>query len=130
LQLTSDTRGDVILLVDPDPCGFKAVAGILTARGYTVRSAASQLAALGSIGQDPPDVVIVKVGDYDIAVLEVCSSFAQSKPNLPLIVLGPRIEGREKARVFAVGASDYVELPFDTGELIARIRSAIRRASR
>jgi DNA-binding response OmpR family regulator len=41
----------------------------------------------------------------------------------------PKIDGREKADVLAVGALDYVELPFDTREMIARIRRVIGRAS-
>lgn len=129
MQPTSGVLVDAVLLVAPDR-GFMELAGVLTTSGCTVHSAANQSAALESIREDPPSVAIVNFRIYDPSVLNMCLAFAQSKPDLPLIVVGPKIDGREKAHVLAVGASDYVELPFDTVELVARIRSLIRRTSR
>ena len=129
MQHTPGVLVDAVLLVAPDR-GLMELAGVLTTSGYTVHSAPNQSAALESIRDDPPSVIIINFGVYDPSVLSVCFAFAQSNPDLPLIAVGPKIDGREKAHVLAVGASDYVELPFDTEELVARIRNLVRRASR
>jgi DNA-binding response OmpR family regulator len=129
LQQTSGVLVDTILLVAPDR-GLKTLADVLTISGYAVHSVTNQSTALGSIRDAPPSVVIVNFQVYDLSVLNICLAFARTKPDLPLIAVGPKIDGREKAHVLAIGASDYVERPFDTGELVARIRGAIRRASR
>lgn len=130
MQATPEILVGSILLVSTEPWEFKALANALSSNGYTVRWLNNRSAALGVLREDPPDVVIIHFPVYDRSVVGVCSAFACTDPDLPLIAVGPRTDGRDKADVLAVGPLDYVELPFDTREMIARIRSIIRRASR
>ena len=56
-----------------------------------------------------------------------CLAIRQTDPDIPLIVLGPSADIATKVGLFKAGADDYIEEPFDAGELVARLRSHIRR---
>jgi len=82
--------------------------------------------ALDAVERDQPDVVILDLGLPDIDGAEVCRRVRESSA-VPIIVLSARGAEGDKVNALDAGADDYVTKPFGTGELLARIRVALRR---
>jgi two-component system KDP operon response regulator KdpE len=99
----------------------------LRARGYDVDVAASGEEALDMARRQHPDVVILDLGLPGIDGVHVAKAL-RAWSNVPIIVLSAR--GAEAVKVAALdaGADDYVTKPFGMGELLARIRAALRRS--
>ena len=99
----------------------------LAAEGMEVTAVTDGASALHAIGADPPDIVLLDLDLPDLDGLEVLSTVRQGG-GLPIIVLTGR--GLEHDRVAGLerGADDYVVKPFSARELIARIRTVLRRA--
>jgi two-component system KDP operon response regulator KdpE len=99
----------------------------LRARGYDVDVAASGEEALDMVRRQHPDVVILDLGLPGIDGVRVAQGL-RTWSNVPIIVLSAR--GAEAVKVAALdsGADDYVTKPFGMGELLARIRAALRRS--
>ena len=115
-----------ILVVNTDRYGFRAIHDALAGNGFTVCSTASLAAAAQSIRDSPPNAILINFQAYDLAELNAYCALTRVRPELPLIVVGPKIDGRDKARMLEAGIADYIEFPFDLDELVARIRSSIR----
>ena len=127
---TSGVQANAVLVVDSNHGGFGMLAEVLTRSGYAVHGAANPSAASGSIRDFPPNAILMKLRVFDRSAINICSALTVATPKLPLIVVGPKIDGREKACMLDAGAADYVEFPFDRDELLARIRSLIRTSQR
>jgi len=125
LASTSGVQANAVLVVDSNHGGFGTLAEVLTRSGYTVHAVANPLAALGSIRDFPPSTILLELRSYALSDRHMFSAHG-GPPKLPLIVVGPKIDGREKACMLDAGAADYVEFPFDPDELLIRIRSLIR----
>lgn len=115
-----------ILLVDDEPAILAAVEPLLTSRGYQVRTAVSGRGALSAAEKDEPDLVILDLGLPDTDGVEVCRALRERRA-LPIIVLSARHTERDKVAALDAGADDYVTKPFGSEELLARVRSALRR---
>lgn len=117
-----------VLVVDDDRQLLRALQVTLAARGYDVALARSGAGALAAATAQPPDVVILDLGlpDLDgVAVIEGLRGWSAA----PIIVLSARYDERAKVSALDAGASDYVTKPFGMGELLARLRAALRRAA-
>ena len=115
----------MILLVDDEPQIHRFLRPTLEAAGYEVMRADTGEQALRLVANRPPSLVLLDLGLPDIDgqdVLRRLRAFAA----VPVIVLSARDRAAEKIRALDQGASDYVEKPFDMGELLARIRSVLR----
>ncbi len=97
----------------------------LKAAGYDVRAAETGAEALKAIALSAPDVVILDLGLPDMDGKDVITEL-RSWSRTPIIVLSARDRETEKIAALDLGADDYVEKPFGIGELIARIRAALR----
>ena len=117
---------DRILVVDDEPNILATMAPLLRSRGYEVFTAMSGQAALESVERDAPDLVILDLGLPDLDGVVVCSHIRETR-NTPILVLSARGAENDKVRALDAGADDYVTKPFGTGELLARIRVALRR---
>jgi len=117
---------DRILVVDDEPNILATMAPLLRSRGYEVFTAMSGQAALESVERDSPDLVILDLGLPDLDGVVVCSHIRETR-NTPILVLSARGAENDKVRALDAGADDYVTKPFGTGELLARIRVALRR---
>jgi len=115
-----------VLIVDDEPNIIATVSSLLRGRGYEVFSAMSGRTALDAVERDQPDVVILDLGLPDIDGAEVCRRVRESSA-VPIIVLSARGAEGDKVNALDAGADDYVTKPFGTGELLARIRVALRR---
>jgi two-component system KDP operon response regulator KdpE len=114
-----------ILVVDDEPQIQRFLNPALTASGYEVILASTGAEAERLIATSAPDLVILDLGlpDKDGKdVIETVRAFSE----VPIIVLSARDRETEKIASLDLGANDYVEKPFGIGELLARVRSALR----
>ena len=115
-----------IVVVDDEPQILRALSINLEALGYRVETAASGEEALRKAADHRPDTVILDLGLPGIDGIEVIRGL-RGWTRVPIIVLSVRESEREKIAVLDAGADDYVTKPFGMGELLARLRAALRR---
>ncbi len=120
--------GPRILVVDDEPAIRKFLRVTLTSQNYAVIEAASGQEAISSITTHKPDIVILDLGLPEIDGVEVTRLIRQWT-NIPIIILSVRGSESDKIAALDAGADDYVTKPFDVGELLARLRAAIRRTT-
>ena len=117
-----------VLVVDDEPQILRALGTNLKARGYDVDLAPTGEAALELAARRPPDAVILDLGLPGIDGVEVIGGL-RGWTQVPIIVLSVRGEEADKVGALDAGADDYVTKPFAMGELLARLRAALRRVS-
>jgi two-component system KDP operon response regulator KdpE len=117
-----------VLVVDDEPQIVRALAVNLQALGYKVDAAHSGEEALRLAADHRPDAVILDLGLPGMDGLEVIQGL-RGWTTVPIIVLSVRERERDKIAALDAGADDYVTKPFGMGELLARLRSALRRAT-
>ncbi len=115
-----------ILLVEDDPALRRALRTTLRNREFEVHEAPTGESAIIIAADRRPDVVILDLGLPDLDGVEVLRRL-RAFSEVPVIVLTARDDPSEKVRSLDAGADDYVTKPFDTEELLARIRAALRR---
>ncbi|MEK4032299.1 response regulator transcription factor [Methylocystis sp. IM3] len=114
-----------ILVVDDEPQIHRVLKPALTACGYDVLEALTGRQALKMIAASAPDAVILDLGLPDIDGREVLTQ-ARTFSKTPILILSARDRESEKIAALDAGADDYVEKPFGIGELLARLRAALR----
>jgi two-component system KDP operon response regulator KdpE len=122
-------NGPRILVVDDEPQILRFLRPALEASGYAVLHAAGGHEALRLIANAAPDLVVLDLGLPDMDGKEVISA-ARQFTAAPIVVLSARDREVEKIAALDLGADDYVEKPFAIGELLARLRAALRHAHR
>ena len=114
-----------ILVIDDEPQIHRFLTPALDAAGYEPVRADTGAAGLSEIAKQPPDAVILDLGLPDMDGQDVLRS-ARAFYDGPLIILSSRDRELEKIKALDNGADDYVEKPFGVGELLARLRVALR----
>ncbi|MDJ0450411.1 response regulator [Methylocystis sp. JR02] len=117
-----------VLIVDDEPQIRRVLRPSLIASGYEVREAASGDEALARVSESMPDLVILDLGLPDMEGKETLRKLRLMTTKTPVIILSARERESEKIAALDLGANDYVEKPFAMGELLARIRAALRLA--
>jgi two-component system KDP operon response regulator KdpE len=102
---------------------------MLCAHGYSVHDAASGEDALQAVPAVRPDVIVLDLGLPQMSGTEVTRCLREWT-EIPIIILSVREEEAEKIAALDAGADDYLTKPFGPGELLARLRAALRRASK
>ena len=115
-----------ILVVEDQPQLLRALSINLRARQYEVLTAATGRDALAVAAATPPDAMILDLGLPDVDGTEVIVAF-RGWSRAPIIVLSGRTSPGDKIGALDAGADDYVTKPFAMGELLARLRAALRR---
>ncbi len=115
-----------ILVVDDEPQIHRFLRPSLTAAGFAVTSAMTARDAIRATGAREPALLIVDLGLPDADGKDLIGQL-RALTDAPVIVLSARDREAEKIAALDAGADDYVEKPFGIGELLARIRSALRR---
>lgn len=123
------TDGHHILIIEDEQAIRRFLRAALSSEGYRVSEAAAGAEGLRWASRQPPDLVILDLGLPDLDGQEVLSRLREWY-TAPIIVLSARDEESQKIRALDQGADDYVTKPFGVGELLARIRTAIRHAHR
>jgi two-component system KDP operon response regulator KdpE len=117
-----------ILVVEDDRSLVRALARNLKVRGYSVDVATDGATAIRHAADRRPDLVIVDLGLPEVDGLEVIRSL-RGWADMPIVVLSARGSENDKIEALDAGADDYVAKPFGMGELLARVRAALRRAA-
>jgi two-component system, OmpR family, KDP operon response regulator KdpE len=117
-----------ILVVDDEPPMQKFLRTCLTAEGYRVVEAGEGKEAIDLARTHNPDLVLLDLGLPDMDGMDVTKSLREWCTK-PIIVISARGQEGDKIRALDAGADDYMTKPFGTGELLARIRVALRRAT-
>jgi two-component system KDP operon response regulator KdpE len=115
-----------ILIADDDPQILRALRITLSARGYTVLTAADGRAALDAAIAERPDAVVLDLGMPGLTGLEVIEAL-RGFTTVPILVVSGRSDSWDKVEALDAGADDYVTKPFAADELLARIRALTRR---
>jgi two-component system KDP operon response regulator KdpE len=115
-----------ILVVDDEPQIRTLLRKTLGRAGYRVVEAANAREALAARAIDRPDLVLLDLGLPDRDGLELVAAL-RGDGGPGLVIVSAREETEQKVAALDLGADDYVTKPFDTDELLARIRAALRR---
>lgn len=116
-----------ILIVDDDRPSLKMTAFLLREEGYTVFTADNGRDALRMIDDRAPDLLILDVMMPGMDGWEVTRQLRRTT-NLPIIILSAKGETSDRVFGLDLGADDYLAKPFEPSELLARVRSVMRRA--
>jgi two-component system response regulator MprA len=116
-----------ILIVDDEPRMLSMMRRVLEADGYGVVLSGDGSVALEILRSEPIDLVILDVMMPEMDGFEVCR-LARRETLVPILMLTARDAGVDKVTGLDVGADDYVVKPFETDELLARVRALLRRA--
>jgi two-component system KDP operon response regulator KdpE len=116
-----------ILVVDDEAQIVRVLRHVLGAQGYSVRTAEDGASALEVCDEWRPDIVLTDLQMPNVSGLELCQKLRTSS-DVPMVILSVRNEEKTIVEALDAGADDYVTKPFSTNELLARLRSALRRA--
>ena len=121
--------GPVILVVEDEPEIRRFLRSSLKAKGYRVVESATGERGVVDAGSHKPDLAIVDLGLPGMDGVEVIRRI-RGWSAMPILVLSARVQEHSKIEALDAGADDYLIKPFGVGELLARIRVALRRSTR
>jgi two-component system KDP operon response regulator KdpE len=123
---TDQVAGPCVVLIEDEPQIRRFLRAALTGHGYRLFEAGSGEDGLIEAATRQPDLVILDLGLPDLDGLGVLARLREWTA-VPVIVLSARGQERDKIAALDGGADDYVSKPFSVGELLARMRAALRR---
>ncbi len=115
-----------VLVVDDETSIRRYLRAALGAQGLTVYESATGLEAINAVLAHRPDIIILDLGLPDIDGIEVTRRLREWS-QIPIIILSVREDEQDKIAALDAGADDYLTKPFGTGELLARMRVALRK---
>lgn len=118
-----------VLVVEDEPAQREVLAYNLEAEGFAVSRAQNGEEALLLVDEDMPDIIVLDWMMPNLSGIEVCRrlKIKQETRSIPVIMLSARSEEVDKVRGLETGADDYVVKPYSVIELMARVRSQLRR---
>lgn len=119
----------LILIIEDEPPIRRLLRAALSSEGYRLNEAAGGEEGLQVAAGQPPDLVILDLGLPDLDGQEVLRRLREWL-TAPIIILSARDQESQKVKALDAGADDYITKPFGTGELLARVRAALRHANR
>jgi two-component system alkaline phosphatase synthesis response regulator PhoP len=121
-------KSQTVLVVEDEASIASFVSLYLKNAGYTVRTASSGGEALTMAASEQPALIILDLNLPDIDGIEVCRRIRKSA-DIPILMLTARDEDVDKIIGLEVGADDYLTKPFNPRELVARVKSVLRRSA-
>jgi len=118
-----------IFIIDDEPDMLKNASDLLTLDGFNVRTATDPEKGLEDIKKTPPDLLLLDIRMEPINGFEVCK-LVKSDPkinDLPIIIVSTKTDEADVVTGLELGAEDYIQKPFRKAELLARIRTTLRR---
>jgi DNA-binding response OmpR family regulator len=116
-----------ILVVEDESSIASFVGMYLKRAGFVVRVADTGNDAIEKASADPPSLIILDLMLPDLDGIDVCRRIRQ-RSDVPILMLSARDEDIDKIIGLEVGADDYLTKPFNPGELVARVKSILRRS--
>src|SRR5438477_3561074 len=116
-----------VLVVDDEPSIAQIAGDYLRHGGFCVLTASNGVDALALARAQRPDLIVLDLGLPRMDGLEVAKTLRR-EGNVPIIMLTARIEESDRLAGLELGADDYMTKPFSPRELVARVRSVLRRA--
>jgi len=127
VETNEATTGSLILVVEDDSQIRRFLRTTLTSYGYRILEAPNAQEGLRQVGVQHPDLIILDLGLPDLDGLDVIHRLREWAPT-PIIILSVRDKEQDKIVALDSGADDYLTKPFGAGELLARVRVALRHA--
>jgi two-component system OmpR family response regulator len=125
--MSESPSGHRVLVVDDEPNIVEVVTMALRYQGFEVESAASGREALAAVTRFKPHLMVLDVMLPDMEGFEVASRLGAQRAGVPIIFLTARDATADKIRGLTGGGDDYMTKPFSLEELVARIRTILRR---
>jgi len=122
------TAPPLVLVIEDEAQILRFLRAALTSHGYRFVEATSGEEGLRQAATRSPDVIVLDLGLPDIDGLDVTRKLREWSA-VPIVVLSARGQERDKVAALDLGADDYVTKPFAIGELMARLRVALRRGT-
>src|ERR1700726_388266 len=119
-----------ILVIEDDGALRKVLRRLFSSEGYEVDVASDADCGLERLRQEMPAAVVLDLPRPGSSGCDLCKKIANLVSGLPLLILSGSSDVADKVLLLEMGADDYVTVPFSPRELVARLRSLIRRASR
>ncbi len=120
---------DTILVVEDDAAILSGIVDLLCGEGFNVSSARDGAKAMRLYREKKPDLILLDIMIPEKSGYEVCKEIRREDPQTPILMLTAKGEEVDKVVGLEIGADDYIVKPFSVGELLARIRAALRRAN-
>ena len=119
----------LVLIVEDDPAQREVLAYNIKAEGYAIDTAESGDEALLKVREVAPDLIVLDWMLPNVSGIEICRQIkmGQDSRRIPVIMLSARAEENDRVRGLETGADDYVVKPYSVAELLARIRTQLRR---
>jgi DNA-binding response OmpR family regulator len=121
-------QAQTVLVVEDEASIASFVALYLKNAGYTVKAVANGTDALAQVGAEQPALIVLDLMLPDMDGIEVCRRIRQRR-DVPILMLTARDEDIDKIIGLEVGADDYMTKPFNPRELVARVKSILRRST-
>ena len=119
----------LVLIVEDEPAQREVLAYNIRAEGFDVMTASAGDEALIAVRETPPDVIVLDWMLPHVSGIEVCRQLKMGPETarIPIIMLSARSEESDKVRGLETGADDYITKPYSVAELLARLRTQLRR---
>jgi len=119
--------GEKILIIEDDRAVQKALLRLFEGEGFAVEIAGNGTEGLQMFRASTPAALVLDLSLPGTPGQDICRKISQAAPQLPIIILSARTEVMDKVLLLELGAHDYVTKPFSPRELLARVRTAMRR---
>jgi two-component system OmpR family response regulator len=130
-HMSSETeQASRVLVVDDEPNLVEVLSMALRYQGFEVHTAANGREAIAAVSSFKPHLIVLDVMLGDIEGFEVASRLGAQRAGVPIIFLTARDSTEDKVRGLSGGGDDYMTKPFSLEELVARIRTILRRTGR
>ncbi len=126
--MPSEREPNRVLVVDDEPNIVEVIAMALRFQGFTVETAAAGHEAIAAVTRFKPHLMVLDVMLPDMEGFEVAERLGAQRAGVPIIFLTARDSTEDKVRGLTGGGDDYMTKPFSLEELVARIRTILRRS--
>lgn len=127
MNATASKPATAVLLIDDEPQIRRLLRVTLEANGYSVTDAATGQEGIVQAAQSRPEIILLDLGLPDMEGVEVLKRIREWS-RVPVVILSVRDREDDKVAALDTGADDYVTKPFSSAELLARLRTALRRS--
>ncbi len=122
-----ESTGSRVLVVDDEPSIVEVISMALRFQGFDVETASTGQEAIAAVARFKPHLMVLDVMLPDIEGFEVATRLGAQRAGVPIIFLTARDSTEDKVRGLSGGGDDYMTKPFSLEELVARIRTILRR---